>query len=57
MKARLTCSNGMKNGDSHFLGNDRLPQYTYKGKNLTEAPSMVANVPDGKCMWFDKSGR
>jgi len=55
MKARLTCSNGMKNGDSHYLGNDRLPQYTYKGKNLTEAPSMVANVPDGKCMWFDKS--
>ena len=48
-------SNGMKNGDSHLVRNDGLPHYIWMGKS--EALSMVANVPDSKCMWFDKSGR
>ena len=45
----------MKNGDSHLVHNDRLPHYIWMGKS--EALSMVAHVPDSKCMWFDKSGR
>ena len=51
MKAKLT--NGFTNGGNHF-GNDRLPHYTWMGKS--ETLSMVASVPDNKCIWFDKSG-
>lgn len=57
MNARLTGSNGIKNGDSHHLSNGGRPNYILKGKNLSEVTSMVANVPDSKCMWFDKSGK
>lgn len=48
--------NGIKNGENHLLENHRLPHVTYNGKFLNEAKSMVANVPDNKCIWFDKSG-
>ena len=54
MKAKLP--NGIKNGDNHQLENDRLPPVTYNGKFLSDARSMVANAPDNKCIWFDKSG-
>ena len=49
-------SNGINNGDSCHLTNDKHPLYTLKGKCSSEATSMVANVPDSKCIWFDKSG-
>ncbi|KAL9974713.1 hypothetical protein ACROYT_G011786 [Oculina patagonica] len=52
MKAKLC--NGI-NGDNHQLENDRLPHVTYNGKFWNDAKSMVAHVPDNKCMWFDKS--
>ncbi|KAJ7350121.1 hypothetical protein OS493_038407 [Desmophyllum pertusum] len=55
MKAKLTCSNGIKNGDNHQLENDRLPHVAYNGKLLSDARSMVANDPDNKCIWFDRS--
>lgn len=54
MKAKLC--NGIINGDNHQLENDRLPHVTYNGKVLNDAKSMVAHVPDNKCIWFDKSG-
>lgn len=36
--------------------NMRLSPVTYNGKFLSDAKSMVANAPDSKCIWFDKSG-
>ena len=57
MKAKLTCSNGIKNGDNYQLANDRLPHVAYNGKLSSDARSMVANDPDNKCIWFDRSGR
>lgn len=54
MKAKLF--NGIKNGDNELLENGRLPDVTYNGKLSSDARSMVANVPDNKCIWFDKSG-
>ena len=57
LNAKLTSSNGLKNGDSHHLPNGKHPHYTFKGKCSPEATSMVANIPDSKCIWFDKSGR
>ena len=54
MKAKLF--NGIKNGDNDPLENGRLPHVTYNGKLSSDARSMVANVPDNKCIWFDKSG-
>lgn len=50
-------SNGIKNGSSCHLVNDKLPHLGFNGKCSSETLSMVANVPDSKCMWFDKSGR
>lgn len=55
MGTRLSGNNGIRNGDSCHLTNDKLPHFTAKGKCLSEAPSMVANVPDSKCIWFDQS--
>lgn len=49
MKEKLT--NGLRNGD-----NCQLEHVTYNGKFLSDAKSMVANAPDSKCIWFDKSG-
>ena len=54
MKAKLY--NGIKNGDKDMLENGRLPHLTCNGKFSSDARSMVANVPDNKCIWFDKSG-
>lgn len=54
MKAKLF--NGIKNGDNDPLENGRLPPVTYNGKFSSDTRSMVANVPDNKCIWFDKSG-
>ena len=57
MGTRFTRSNGIKNGSSCHLANDKLPHFGFNGKCSSETLSMVANVPDSKCMWFDKSGR
>lgn len=54
MKAKFC--NGFKNGDNDQLENNRLPHVTYNGKFSSDARSMVANVPDNKCIWFDTSG-
>lgn len=53
MKEKLT--NGLRNGDNCQLEHERLSPVTYNGKFLSDAKSMVANAPDSKCIWFDKS--
>ncbi|XP_067055781.1 uncharacterized protein [Acropora muricata] len=55
MGTRFKRSNGIKNGSSCHLVNDKLPHLGFNGKCSSETLSMVANVPDSKCMWFDKS--
>ena len=57
MGTRFKRSNGIKNGSSCHLVNDKLPHLGFNGKCSSDTLSMVANVPDSKCMWFDKSGR